>query len=87
MDVKEFGQSIKITLAFYLFSLVVVGIGAWYVSDVHTRFQLQNEKISTLRDRIEYVNTRINTKHEQQDKPILKLQEQVRLLERPNTDK
>ena len=80
MDVKEFGNSIKITVAFYIFSLVTVAVGAWFVSDVHTRFKLQNDKINSNSERTEYVNDRHDRKYE-------RMEDRIQLLERPNTDK
>ena len=78
-NVKEFNKSIRITWAFYIMSLAVVALGAWYVSDVHTRFSLQNEKIHELKDEIEYVNTRLDRKFE-------RLENRVKELEKSGTD-
>jgi hypothetical protein len=86
-SVKEFGQSIKISIAFYIFSLVIVGIGAWYVSDVHTRFSLQNEKIRENKAFIDYVNDRHDRKQERMQGEFKDVEKRVNELEKPNTDK
>ena len=75
-EIKEFNHSIKITIAFYMFSMVVVATGSWYVSDVHTRFSLQNDKIHTNAERVEYINDRHDRKYE-------RLEDRLKELEKP----
>ena len=79
MDVKEFSRNITISVSLFVFCLVIVGVGAWYVSDVHTRFQLQNDKIqSNTEDIVEdksYLYKRIDIKHDRQALSIKELEE------------
>ena len=79
-DIKEFNQSLTMSWAFYLLSLGAVATAVWVTSDVHTRFTLQNGLIDDNTADIKY-------ERERTQKITNRLDDRIKALEKPNTDK
>jgi formate-dependent nitrite reductase membrane component NrfD len=74
-----------ITMSWALLGYIVVGVTM--LVSVYWRFVVVEKENIEQDARIEYVNERIDKKHKQQQGDIKALEDRIKELEQPNTDK